>query len=114
MENEKEVEKIEGLTIRFSRKYTKLEGVGETATLLYVSLINLETPEMLNFYKEFLDYDNMANGLAFVPIYGEYIVCLFKGETGKLFTAMKPKTEENITKYFYSVGKTFEVVINGK
>lgn len=102
----------EELTLRMNKKYNKLEGVGDEATLLFASFINLTTPQLLLMYSELLSCDTMVGENRAMPLLNEYILCLFKGNC-KLFTALKPNTEENIKKYFYNIGKKFKVSVAG-
>lgn len=107
--------KIDTLYLRFNKRYNKLEGVGNSATLLYSGFISLENPDMVDFYHYLLEYDMKVGDLTTLPTYGQYIICIFRDDaSGKIFTTMRTSTEEHISKYFGNVGKSFEVIFNAK
>jgi hypothetical protein len=101
--------------IKFSHKYQKIlnshNDVIETATLLQVSIINLE-----DLSKEFLNYDT-DNGVYELPKRGKYLMLIFLKEHEdyttdlNLFTTLRRHTPEKHKFYMSQIGKVFKVMV---
>ncbi|MEN6490326.1 MAG: hypothetical protein ABFD66_15845 [Smithella sp.] len=101
--------------IKFSHKYQKIlnshNDVIETATLLQVSIINLE-----DLSKEFLNYDT-DNGVYELPKRGKYLMLIFLKEHEdyttdlNLFTTLRRHTPEKHKFYMGQIGKVFKVMV---
>jgi len=101
--------------IKFSHKYQKIlnshNDVIETATLLQVSIINLE-----DLSKEFLNYDT-DNGVYELPKRGKYLMLIFLKEHEdyttdlNLFTTLRRHTPEKHSFYMSQIGKVFNVKV---
>ena len=101
--------------IKFSHQYQKIlnchNDVIETATLLQVSIINLE-----DLSQEFLSYDT-DNGTYELPKRGKYLMLIFLKDHEayttdlNLFTTLRRHTPDKHDFYLSQIGKVFKVIV---
>lgn len=89
--------------IKFSHQYKKLNGES-LAELKDVIPIELERQT-----KGFIDYD--AEGIYKLPKKGIFLVLVFLGGYGTLFTTLRRHTPRKYEYYSNLIGEQFEVVI---
>lgn len=90
--------------IKFSHNYKKLNG--ETnAELFNVIVIDLE-----NQAESFIDYDT-DNYYYDLPKKGKYILLLFKGFNGTIFTTLRRHTDSKFDYYYNLIGQPFNIKI---
>ena len=100
-------------TISFNNNQPKLHGQ-EYATLLAVfndvpgELLHSKMPELIK-------YDTIRDDGKFYQLdpCGKYMILLFKGDLGILFSSIRKSNDENISKYNDSIGEVFYLDIKG-
>jgi hypothetical protein len=96
--------------IKFSDDYYKLpvDSNGTKAKLVHIERINLEdqVPWFIRY-----DTDQTLGRKYDLPSKGEFLLLLFKHESGAIFTTLRRDTYKKYDYYKESEGEWFEVVI---
>jgi hypothetical protein len=95
------------LTIKFSHSYQKLKG-DKKAKLLAIFIA-----EYSELSSSFLEYDTRYFDDGELKYYfltdGKYLVLLFQGNQGNLFTTVRSYTDKKSAYYKMNVGQWFEI-----
>lgn len=97
--------------IKFNNKYPKLKGQRHARL---IAAFNGMTSELLrNKFPDLMFYDTERDDGRYYNIEdGEtYILLLFLGDKGNLFTSLRKQNDENVAKYNDSIGELFNIVI---
>jgi len=95
-------------TIRFSGEYVKLHGQRKARLL---DVMPMEIGEY-NLHTELVKYDTIrTDGSRYNLTDGSYILLLFYGDKGFMFTTIRRGTYEKMLYYEERIGQEFDVVI---
>lgn len=98
--------------IKFNNNYPKLNGQKSAKLLMCIS----DLPERLlrTKYEDLLFYDTRRDDGKFYQAWQagqKFLLLLFLGDKGLLFTTLRTDNEENRDKYAGFVGVDFEIII---
>lgn len=104
--------------IKFSNKYTKLYGCVNKRFPEEARLLNVFVQHKRDMHEDFISYDTKyfySDGYKYYQLpSAEYLVLLFMGDNGQLFTTIRSNRKHPFDKeVFYkdAIGEMFEVVI---
>lgn len=102
------------MKIKFNNNYPKLHNQKHARLLMCLS----DIPEKLlrTKYRELLFYDTQMSDGRFYQSWTvgqKYLMLLFLGDKGILFTTFRTDNEENRDKYAGAIGEVFEIIIEG-
>lgn len=100
--------------IRFNNNYPKLCGQKQAKLLMCIS----DIPEKLlrTKYEDLFFYDTLRDDGKFYQAWQagqKFLLLLFIGDKGFLFTTLRTDNEENREKYAGFVGVDFKIIIEG-
>lgn len=100
--------------IKFSHDYPKLKG--ETKARLLLCITDISYDLLSKKWLDFMLYDiYIGNGeFYYLSSYDKYMVLVFLGVCGNLFTTIRKDTEENREKYSDKIGIVFNLQIGGE
>lgn len=102
------------MQIKFNNAYPKLHGQKTAKLLMCLS----DIPEKLlrTKYNDLLEYDTLRNDGSFYRSWyagQKFLLLLFLGDKGILFTTLRADNDENRNKYAGLIGAEFEIIIEG-
>lgn len=102
------------MQIKFNDNYPKLHGQKSAKLLMCLS----DIPEKLlrTKLRDLFFYDTLRNDGKFYQSWHvgqKFLLLLFLGDKGILFTTLRADNDENRDKYAGAVGEEFEIIIEG-
>ena len=102
------------MQIKFNNDYPKLHGQKRAKLLMCLS--DLSENLLRHKYRDLFLYDTLRNDGAYYQKYyvgQKFLLLLFLGDKGILFTTLRADNDENWDKYAGAIGEEFEIIIEG-